>query len=352
MIKRPVYGTIHATLLALVLGMLIAGIFLLVFSDSPKEAVYYFFMGPLISLYTFGNMANIATVLMLTGAGALLAFKAGIINLGGEGQIYAGAVLSTIVAFGLTNKVPPALGLAAVLIAGAIAAALLGAVSGLLRILWNTDELLSTFLLSGAVIPIIDYALSGPLRNQSGYLLATEPVAPMFFLSKLLPPSNLNTGVFAALVAVALLFLFLYHTVWGRNLTLCGLNREFARYSGIHTGAYILLPLTVSAGFHGLAGGLWVTGTHHMSVMGFTAGLGWNGIVVALIARNHPLALIPASLLIAYIEVGSKTAMLHTEFPFELGIIVQAIFLLLITAANIRLPVFPRLVPKPAKGEV
>ena len=115
-------------------------------------------------------------------------------------------------------------------------------------------------------------------------------------------------------------------------MRITGLNREFARYGGIAIAGYTVLPMAASGGLHGLAGAFFVLGTHHAAIEGFTAGLGWNGIAVALIGRNHPLLIVPAALVFAFLESGARVASLQTEFTFELGAIIQAVIFFMITA--------------------
>jgi simple sugar transport system permease protein len=339
------------TIAALGIAFIIILALLLVLSPEPAEALYYFFVGPLLTGYHFGNLLNLASVLIFTGLGAALAFKAGLINLGGEGQIYAGAFITTIAALAVsasagTAPVKPLFsghtGVLVALAAGTCAGAGIAAISGLLRAFWNTDELLSSFLLAGAVIPVINYIISGPLRDQSGYLLATKEVPEQLHFRFLMPPSNLNMGIFTVIALVIITFLFLSYTTWGYRWTLCGKNREFARYGGIPVNRYLIFPMVISGGLHGAGGGMWVLGTAHRCSVGVTSGMGWNGIVTALIARNNPLLVVPSALLIAYIESGAEVAMVQTNFSFELGSLVQAVILFFITASNLVIPFYRR----------
>jgi simple sugar transport system permease protein len=115
-------------------------------------------------------------------------------------------------------------------------------------------------------------------------------------------------------------------------MRMCGLNREFSRYGGINVSAYVVLPLVLSGALHGLAGGLAVLGTQHMAVKDFSFGMGWNGIAVSLIAKNNPLAVVPAAVFFAWLEAGAKAAMLHSDVTFEIAAIVQSVIFYLVTA--------------------
>jgi len=138
--------------------------------------------------------------------------------------------------------------------------------------------------------------------------------------------------VLLALPLVVLFGVLVNHTPWGYRLRLMGRNRDFARYAGISTGFYALMPLGLSGGLHGLAGALGVLGTQHALVQGFSAGWGWNGIAVALIARANPWAVAPAALLLAFLDQASRTVVLQGQFPFQLSALFQAFILFFITA--------------------
>ncbi len=342
-------GSLAGIAAALVAAVLVTIVLLVLGSRTPAAAIRSFFWGPFSSTYYFGNMINAFTVLVLTGLGAALAFRAGVFNLGGEGQVYTAAIVTAVAA----NAVPQltaAGGIAFALGAGVFAAAVMAGLSGLFRFLWDTDELITSFLIASASIPIIDYMIVGPLNDPASNLLTTPRIPEAFRLLRILPPSRLHIGIMVAVLLAALAFFLLFYTVRGYEWRLTGLNREFARYGGVNTGMYILFPMLISGGLHGAAGAFHVLGTHHAALVGFSAGLGWNGLAVALIGRSHPLGVLPAALVFAYLQTGSRTAILHTEFTIELATIIQAVIFFVITAQYLP-QVFPRAARKIAPEE-
>ncbi|MFN2311197.1 MAG: ABC transporter permease [Spirochaetia bacterium] len=313
-------------------GALALTVLLLTFvSSTPQAALRAFFLGPFSNRYYLGNMLNIFSTLAITGLGMAIAFRAGVFNLGGEGQLYVSALTATMTGLALAS-LPVMLGLPIALSVGILTGAVIAGLSGVFRYLWDTDELITSFLIASACIPIVDYLIVGPLKDQASNLLTTERVPEAFRLPRLLAPSQLNPTLIIALLLLVAAYIALFRTVRGYEWRLSGLNRQFARYGGIHTGVYIIVPMVVSGALHGLAGGLFVFGTHYATLVGFTAGLGWNGIAVALIAKRHPLGVIPAAAAFAYLESGAHIAMLHTDFTFELGTIIRAVIFLFVTA--------------------
>jgi simple sugar transport system permease protein len=320
------------TLAALALALLLAVALLVVLGPQPSGALRAFFWGPISSGLAWGNLLNECLLLTLTGLGAALAFGAGAFNLGGEGQTYTGGLAALAAAVVLPVAWGPA-GTLVALLAGAAAGLVLGGLSGWLRVRFDADEMITTFLLSASAVPLVDAVITGPaLGSAQSILIQSRPAPEAFWLPGLLAPSNFHAGVLIALPLVVVFGLLVNHTAWGYRLRLMGRNRDFARYAGISTGLYALVPLGLSGALHGLAGGLGVLGTQHALVQGFSAGWGWNGIAVALIAKTNPWAVLPAALLLAFLDQASRTVVLQGQFPFQLNALFQAAILFFITA--------------------
>jgi ABC-type uncharacterized transport system permease subunit len=319
--------------LAITLGIsfVIAILLILVMSKQPLTTIYYFFVGPFTNRYYFGNMLNTAIPLVFTGLGISIAFKSSVFNLGGEGQVYASALAGTVICLALPGSSGYLGGAAA--LAGAMATgAILAGLSGFFKMKWGTDELISSFLISAGVIFIVNYFITGPLDDPGNNLLASFAIGKQYYLLNIYPPSKLNVSAVFSLVAAGLVFFLMYFTHWGYEMRMCGLNREFSRYGGINVSAYIVLPMILSGALHGLAGGVAILGTYHMAVKEFSGGMGWNGIAVALIAKNHPLGVVPAAIFFAYLDAGAKAAMLHSDVTFEIAAVVQSVIFYLVTA--------------------
>ncbi len=319
-------GSLLIALIALSAVLLLS----LVLSKTPLKTLRYFFLGPLQNTYYFGNMLNGAIPLIFGGLGVSVAMRSGNFNLGGEGQIYSGALTTTLCAIFLAPL--GVIGAILALLIGASVAGGLAGFSGLLRMKWDTSELITSFLLSNAVVLIVNYLIAGPFMDPATSLIATRKIPDSFRLSALLLPSNLSSALFFALVAVLAVHMYLYKTKSGYELRMTGLNSRFAKYGGINTRKFIVLPMFLSGFLYGLGGGFAIYGTYFSSIKGFSAGMGWNGLAVALIAKSKPSAVIPAALFFAYIEAGARSAMLHSDVTFEIAAIVQSIVFFLISS--------------------
>jgi simple sugar transport system permease protein len=321
-------------LLIPVISLLVLVLLVLLLSDTPGRTLYFFFIGPFTSLFSFGNMLNASIPLILGALGVTVAMKTGSLNLGGEGQIYSGAFCATAVALAL-----PHLGAAGGLLAvttGVLLSAALAAFCGFCKAKWNTSELITTFLVSCAVIPVINYLICGPFVDPANSLQSTGKIAENMRLPLILKPSNLSAAAYIAVFACLLVHYFLNRTKKGYEFRMAGNNELFARYGGINTKLNTVLAMAISGGFYGLAGSLAVMGTYHAAIKEFSSGLGWNGLAVALIAGFNPAAVIPAAIFFAWIGAGARIATQNTGLTYEVASIVQAVIFLLSTSLVIR----------------
>jgi simple sugar transport system permease protein len=327
---RAAAGTAFIIVLSLLSLILLA----LLLSKTPGRTLYYFFLGPLRNLYNFGNMLNSAAPLILGGIGVSIAMRAGCFNLGGEGQIYAGAFVSTILALALSHW--GITGAVMALLAGTIFSGLAAGLSGLFKARWDASELITSFLLSNVLILLTNYFVTGPFLDPATSLQSTRKIPAAFHLPLILPPSNLSAALLIALAAAMLAQLFLTRTRRGYEIRVAGANEMFARYGGINTKVNTVAVMFLSGAFYGLAGALAIYGTYYGTVKEFSSGMGWNGLAAALIARYRPPALIPAGIFFAWIGSGAQIAMQNSDISFETAAIVQAVVFFLVTSVSLR----------------
>jgi len=331
----PVYSGIFIPVISLLALVLL--VFIL--SDTPEKALYFFFLGPFSSLFSFGNMLNAAIPLIIGALGVTIAMKAGSFNLGGEGQIYFGAFCTTAVFLSLSKYGIGQFGVITGILAvvfGFVCAGILGALSGFCKAMWNTSELITSFLLSCAVIPVVNYLVCGPFLDTQSSLQSTRKIAENLRFPLILKPSVLSAGIFIAAALVIAVQFFLTRTKPGYEIRMTGSNELFARYGGINTKLITVAAMALSGGFYGLAGGMAVMGTYHAVIKEFSSGLGWNGLAVALISGFYPAAIIPAALFFAWIGSGARIAMQNTDLTYEVASIVQAVIFFISTSLVIR----------------
>ncbi len=328
MIKIKKAKTIKGILTIISLSLLILIILALLLSDEPLIALSSIFIGPFSNVYYFGNTLNSMIPLVLGGLGILVALRCGLMNLGGEGQIYIGALFTAIFSYKFSG-----LGYFSImigLIAGFIISSLIAGLSAIFKILFKTSEMITSYLIAVAVTYITNYLISSPLKDPQTNLVATRKLE--YMLNPILKPSLLTTAIIYAVIIVFIIHYFLNHTEKGYELRMVGYNKEFARYGGISINKTYLLAMLLSGGLHGIAGGLSIVGTYGTAIKSFSSGMGWNSIAISLIALNNPIAIIPAAFFFAWINQGTLIAMQTTNITSDIALIVQSCILFLTTS--------------------
>lgn len=313
----------------------LSAIVLALFSKDLGSALAQFFLEPFSNRYFLGNYLADAVPLMISGLGVLIAFRSKNFNLGGEGQLYASALTAGVLALRLPAGTASLTAWFWVALAGALAGAAIGALSGLLKAFWRVSEMISSFLISAIVINVSDFFIIGPLQDPSSNFQTTRQIAAGFLLPRILQPSKLDISIGLALLLVVIFMVVNRRTRIGFELKICGENEEFARYCGIPVAAYQIAAMAISGGLYGLAGALLVIGPQGRVMRGFSSGLGWSAISVALLAQGSEAGVVPAALFIAFLSTGSDHVMIGSGIPSEIISILQAVAMFFITARSL-----------------
>jgi len=309
-------------LLAMGLALVIGAVLLLLLGVNPIEAYASIVTGVFGSTSGFTQSIVKATPLLLVGLGICIAFRASVINIGGEGQIILGALMATW--FSLQFRAWPALLLVpATLIMGFLAGAAWGFVPGILKARLGVNEILTTVMLNVIALQLMNLLLRGPLMDPQSvatgtFLAESERLPEQVWLARLVPQTLLHTGAILAVILAFVVYIFLWRTSIGYRIRAVGLNPDASRYAGIPVGFYQALALTLAGGFAGLAGVVEVIGVQHRLLEGITSGYGFTGIVAALFGGLHPLGTIPASWLFGALLVGADKMQRAVQVPSAL----------------------------------
>ncbi len=326
-------------LLAVPVAFIVGAIMMLALGANPIAGY-----GALIS-GAFGDVSGItqtlvkATPLLLVGLGVCIAFRGGVINIGGEGQIVVGALATTAVAVGFPD-VPGFILLPLCLLVGTLAGALWGGIPGILKARLGVNEILSTVMMNAIAAQLSNYLLRGPLIDpaeiERGTRIAQSALLPRsVWLPKLVPSTLLNSGAIIALVAAVLVYIFLWRTTLGYRIRAVGLNPNASRYAGIRVPFYQALSLVLGGAFAGLAGYIEVLGVQHRMLEGLSGGYGFTGIVAALFGGLHPLGAIPASILFGALLVGGDKMQRAVQVPSALIDTLLGLVVLLVVGSKI-----------------
>jgi ABC-type uncharacterized transport system, permease component len=267
----------------------------LAFGHAPGELLSILIGGSVGSTFALQGTLLKSVPLLLTGLSVALAFRAGVWNIGGEGQFLAGALGAFL---GARYGMIPAL--AASLLAGALWASIATA----MRLWRNAPEVLTTILLNFIAIHLLGYAVNGPLQEASGKYPQSDLI-PAAAALPMLGDRDLHAGiVIAVIVAIGAWFL-LYRTAEGLRLRATGFNRSAAKWAGVNVDAQLVRAMAISGAMAGLAGGIELLGVTHRLFERFAAGYGYAGIAVALLAQLHPLGTIASAFFFGALTTGA-----------------------------------------------
>ena len=311
-------------------ALLIGVIAIFLTSKEPMASIRAFFLVPFSNSYFFGNMLTGSIPLMLTGLATSIAFTASAFNLGLEGQVYFGALCGTYVALRLPN-IPPIIAIFLTLSVSFLSGGVIAAFSGYLKTRWKIDELISSLIISYALVDVVNFFIEGPFKDPSAGLEASLSFNNKYMLPKIFPPSGLHIGIFIALGIIVFFYFVMSRTSTGYEIRLSGKCWRFAEYSGISKSRATIVAMFLSGGLAGLAGMIDILGVHGRLIEGYSFGYGWNGIGVALLAQNNPLGVIPASIFFAFLSSGANTASLFSDVTPEIAHIIQASVFYLVT---------------------
>ncbi len=246
-----------------------------------------------------------ATPLILTGLAVAVAFRAGVWNIGAEGQLYAGAVAGVWVGLH-ADGLQPWLAVAGVLAASVLAGALWSAIPAVMKLRMGVGEVITTLLMNFVAIDLAAYAVHGPLQEARGVFPQTEAIAASARLAVLVPGTRLHAGLLLAFVLAVGLWAFLRWTAGGFAVRAVGASPEAAAVSGRMPVAFVAAgTFLVSGALAGLAGGVEVSGVTYALYEGLSPGWGYTAIAVALLARLNPMGVVLSGVLFGALEGGA-----------------------------------------------
>lgn len=326
-------------LLGLPLALLIGAVMLLVLKVNPLTAYSAMLEGAVGSVSAITQTLVKATPLLLVGLGVVIAFRGGIVNIGGEGQLIVGALAATALSIGMDTW-PRWLLLPACLLVGAASGALWGGVPGVLKARIGVNEILSTVMMNAIALQLSNFLLRGPMIDpaeiEAGTRIAQSALLPQsVWLTRLVPKTLLHSGAILAVVMAFLVYIFLWRTTIGYRIRAVGLNPHASRYAGIPVSFYQALSLILGGAFAGLAGAVEVMGVQHRMMEGLSGGYGFSGIVAALFGKLHPLGAIPASVLFGGLLVGGNKMQRAVQVPSALIDTMLGLVVLFVVSADI-----------------
>lgn len=325
------------------LGLLVGAVILLFLGANPIDAYIAMAQGAFGGPNAFADTLVKAGPLLFVGIGTCIAYRCGVINIGGEGQIVIGAIFATGIALTF-QKAPAWFLIPAGLLAGFLGGGLWGWIAGVLKVRFRVNEVLSTIMLNSIAGFIMTYLLTGILIDPTTLdnAIKIPQTQRMPLASDLLRwiPTRFHIGLILGAAIAFLAYVLLWRTTIGYRIRAVGLNPRAARYAGIAVERYQLLAFVLSGALAGLGGAVELYGVTHRlfsdgSAHGFTGNAGFNGIVAALFGGLHPIGTIPASILFGALLVGANQLQRNVQVPSAFVITLDGLIVVFVVASQI-----------------
>ena len=343
-------------LAAVFMALVIGAVIMMATSVAPATILRSFVAmadGSVGSINAISETLTASIPLVLAGLGIGLAFRAGLFNIGAEGQMVIGGLAAAIASFSITG-LPMAVHMPLVLVIGLIFGGIYAAIAGFLRAATGAHEVISTIMLNLISFRLLDYLLRQPFIQKEG---RSDPISKAVLdtaelprlLSFIDPNLRLHLGLFLMLGAVALVYWLLFRSKLGFAFRISGENPDAARYAGIRAGMTIVIAMAIAGGLAGLAGAAQITGVLGRATPGFTAGIGFDAIAVALLGRSHPVGILLAGILFGALEAGGRQMQVDAGVSIDMISIIQALIIIFVAAPLLVKRALPFLFPAQSK---
>lgn len=332
--KRIDPGYLISLLLSVVLAFVIGAVILAIAGFSPGKAYLAMLNGAFSSARHIGDLLEYAMVLCLCGLACVLGARVGIFNVGGEGQLLLGAIAACQVGVWL-DGLTPWLVLPLAALAAMAAGGLYALIPGVLKVKVKVNEVITTIMLNTVAASFCQYLAKGPWKHANKNMVAaTEQLNARYWFGGLIGGSNLSTAILAAAVLALVIWYVMQKTSRGYEMKLTGQNERFARFIGIRTDRLVLVCMLLSGALCGLVGMFRVYGAEHLFRDSISRDYYFEGLMVAMIARYQPLAVVFLSLFFAALKIGAQGMELAAGVPNQIYLIIQTVVIFLMAAES------------------
>jgi len=333
--------------LAVITALVLGGVIIMATGASFSETVNAYLAllrGSVGSVKAISETLTAATPLILAGLSVALAFRAGLFNIGGEGQMLIGGMFAVFIGFSITG-LPFYIHLPLALAAGIVGGAIWGFVPGILKAKTGAHEVITTIMLNFIALRLVDFFLKTDLFQREG---RNDPVSKTVektaalpqLLGWLDPALRVHLGLIVALLAAAFIHWLLFRTTTGFEFRAVGANPSAARYAGMSITKTYVLVMVISGALAGLAGTGQVLGVLDRATPGFSARIGFDGIAVALLGRSNPWGVVLAALLFGGLRAGGQEMQASANVGIDLISVIQALIIIFVAAPALIAAIF------------
>lgn len=317
-------------LIAVMVSMILCFIIILIASAEPLEALRLLITGPLSTVRRFGNVIETWIPFMFTGCAICILYSANVINMAAEGAFFLGGVAASFVAIRFT--LPLGIHPLAAILAGGVAGSIVCLIPGYLEMKFDAKAVVSSLMLNYVCLYVGLYVIKFVLRDPQAGFIASEKFLPTAALPKLIKGSNVHTGIFIAVLVVVLSYLYLYKSRWGYSVRMIGKNPFFAKYSGIKVAGVVVSSQILGGFIAGAGGGVQLIGMYDRFQYQQLPQFGFDGILIAILAKQNPKYVPLTGFFLAYIRTGAEIMSRKSDVPYEIVQVVQALIIMMMAA--------------------
>lgn len=331
---------VAVTVIAIALGLLVGAVLIIISGligpaqtldlTLPLTAYGAVLEGALGGPKAIANTLNAATPLIFTGLSVAFGFRAGLFNIGANGQLLMGAFFSAIV--GSVVGIPFPIALVLALVAGAVGGAIWGFIPGVLKAWRGAHEVVVTIMLNSTAYLLLNLLASQVFKDPAATFPRTPPLSPDAILPIILADTRLHGGIILALLSAVLIWFLLFKTTLGFEIRTVGANASAARYAGIRPGVITVLTMSIAGALAGVGGAIEILGITKSYPAEYVVNYGFDGIAVALLGRAHPIGVVGGALLFGIMRAGAGSMQRATDIPVDIISIVQGVILLFVAA--------------------
>ncbi len=343
--QKQFFNSLLVPFLAILTGLLFAAI-LILFTDTPPLVAFKELFSASFGCRSVTNCAFLttlerATPIILTGLGAVVAFRSGMFSIGQEGQLLMGAVMAAWL--GYTIHLPAVIHPIVIILASMIIGGIYGWIPGVLKVRLGVNEIISTIVMNTIAILTVEYLVNFPLRGDRSSTAHSPVIDATAQLQAFLPGSKWGVGFVLAVLAAIAIYFFLWRSTSGYEQRMAGQSPFFAKFGGIKNEKVAIRSMFISGAICGLAGAIEILGVNRRIMTGYSQGLGFDGLSVAILGQSHPLGVFIVSILFAGLRLGAQLGLqLSFGIPRELGGAVIALMILFVAAGSFYVDIIER----------
>lgn len=330
-LNKLLYSSINSVV-PILIAFAIGAIAIILAKENPLSAYGTLFYRSLFNIKGIFNTLHFAGPLILTGLAIAISFKAGLFNMGIEGQLLSAGFVVAVMG-NAWGELPKTVLVPLLLVVGVLVGVIVAIIPTMLKAFYNVNEMVVTLLLNYAIIHVLQYLTENTFRDPSSGYVSTPRISSNAIPSRIFEDYRLTTFFIVAIVVFVIFYFIMKRSKLGFEITALGQNRNFAEATGMRIQKKIIIIMLTSGALAGLAGAGWMMSEKYAYTLSFSGipGLGWDGMLIALLGSHSPIGILIAAVFYAVVKTGSSNIAIFTSVPYEIVILLQALIVLFLS---------------------